>query len=99
MLPTYTEEYRIPSPFYYVIRDAEDEHATLLFHVHTGDYFRVLATICGFAEEVLAAHADDPATVAVRAAVHGMKEDLLFLHDRYEIREKTDAPYRLYTDD
>jgi hypothetical protein len=82
-------EYQIRSPFYFVIRDAENDTERLLFHIQTGDYFAMLATALGFIEEALARTDVDVIPSAELAVLRHMKKDLIFLNARYRICEKT----------
>lgn len=64
----------------------------LLFHIHSGDYFGVLATALGFVEDAL--HSSVRVT-GKRAApseevllVRDLRDDLRYLHDNYDICPK-----------
>jgi hypothetical protein len=84
-------EYRIASPVYFILRDREPAHERLLFHIKTGDYFAMLATALGFIEEALENTETSIIPSAELMVLRNMKKDLLFLHTRYDIREKTNS--------
>jgi hypothetical protein len=62
----------------------------LEFHVRTGDYFPVLATVLCFLEEsVKACESGTPHVTAVTAeAIQSVRNDLLYLHKHYSIERK-----------
>ena len=89
-----TREYRILSSVYLVLRDGEDNIERVRYHVKTGDYFAVLATALGFVEESLENLQNKehgaPASQELNV-LRMLKRDLLFLDERYDIREKAAA--------
>lgn len=73
-------------PSYLLLFDADDERLKgLQFHIEQGDYFPFLATIIGMLGESVAQceNADEESMQA--KFVEGLKKDLLYLHEHYEI--------------
>ena len=69
----------------------DDERlAQLDFHLKTGDYFAVIATIMGFVEDTLAgADAVNPALKERELALlMDLKKDLIYLQEHYRIEPK-----------
>lgn len=79
---------------YLTLRDlyGEDDERIqhLLFHLETGDYFAMLATIMGFIEESLqsAAVKNEPLKERELALIRDLKKDLMYLHENYYIESK-----------
>ncbi len=58
------------------------------FHLKTGDYFRVLATVLGFLEETVAdctCSAVSDMTPLEQEVIKSLRQDLAYLHDNYRI--------------
>jgi hypothetical protein len=70
---------------------SDDAHSRLLFHVKTGDYFAVLATVLGFVEESLSEKAPDALEEKELALVQKLRENLIYLHQNYRIEPKEEA--------
>lgn len=62
----------------------------LKYHLETGDYFPLLSTIMGFMEEAMYECQTGTLTLAPMEAevIRQMREDLIHLHNHYEIRPK-----------
>ena len=87
-----------PEPFFdqsYSCRPKPDpEQLKLLeYHLQTGDYFPLLSTVMGFFEEAMRECQTGPLVLAPMEAevIRQMREDLIHLHNNYEIRPKQDA--------
>lgn len=69
----------------------ETQIERLQFHLDTGDYFRVLATIMGFLEETVengcATVPKEMIDLQCQALTH-FRKDLAYLYDHYEILPK-----------
>jgi hypothetical protein len=70
---------------------SDDAHARLLFHVNTGDYFAVLATVLGFVEESLVERTASRLEEKEVALVQKLRENLIYLHEHYRIEPKEGA--------
>lgn len=69
----------------------DNEHMRRLsFHIETGDYFAMLATIIGFVEETLkgAKSPNQPLQERELLLMQELKKDLVHLQEHYEIRSK-----------
>ncbi len=67
---------------------SEERIERLSFHLKTGDYFPMLATILGFAQETVAGCGcgTDEALVSLEAGVlKNIRNELLYLHENYRI--------------
>jgi hypothetical protein len=63
-----------------------DRLARLHFHLKTGDYFPILATILGFIEETVSTYpAKDAMPCLERQLIQGVRKDLMYLHEYYQI--------------
>ncbi|MDB5274981.1 MAG: hypothetical protein JWO58_3348 [Chitinophagaceae bacterium] len=64
--------------------------ARLHFHVKTGDYFPMLATILGFIEETLDTYPglSDSLPILEKDLIQGVRKDLMYLHEYYQIEVK-----------
>ena len=64
--------------------------AQLRFHLESGDYFRLLATVFGFLEESVKECEVGPITLAPVEAelIQSVRKDLFHLHDNYEIKPR-----------
>lgn len=83
--------YAIVSP-YWIIRDGEREREErLAFHIERGDYFPFLATVVKMLGETAGTYGQ-PVEVALQQSTFAedMRKDLLYLHEHYEIRPRTE---------
>ncbi|MDB5245590.1 MAG: hypothetical protein JWN90_695 [Parcubacteria group bacterium] len=64
--------------------------ARLHFHVKTGDYFPMLATILGFVEETLDTYPEisDSMPLLEKDLIQSVRKDLMYLHEYYQIEVK-----------
>lgn len=82
---------------YFLLRDAEERvdegREKLLFHIETGDYFSMTATVLGFVEEKLMQleranplqESDSPELQLLRST----RDDLRYLNTHYTVCPKT----------
>ena len=81
MQPEYTIREKITLLF--------DSPRNIDFHIRSGDYFSVLATMMGFIEETLAAcgaeHENDSSNEKQRAIARELRHDLRYVQANYEI--------------
>jgi len=73
----------------------DDERIERLhFHLKTGDYFALLATIMGFIEDTLqTAHAmNEPLKERELGLIRELKKDLMYLHENCVIESKNSLP-------
>jgi hypothetical protein len=65
----------------------------LEFHIKSGDYFPLLATIMGFLEEGIRQCEDGFLTIAPieSEVIQNVRQDLLHLHKHYQIQPKQEA--------
>ncbi|MDB5195371.1 MAG: hypothetical protein JWO84_555 [Parcubacteria group bacterium] len=65
----------------------------LEFHIKTGDYFPLLATVMGFLEESIRTCENGFLTIAPIEAkvIENIRQDLIHLHKHYQIQPKHDA--------
>ncbi|MEK9160679.1 MAG: hypothetical protein AAB440_01405 [Patescibacteria group bacterium] len=84
------ERVYVLSPLFYTFRDAADDHRIerLEFHVKSGDYFPMLATILGFVEETIAQCGKSELAERQYTLLKDVKKDLTHLHQKYEIKKK-----------
>lgn len=70
--------------------DIETRRERLIFHLKTGDYFAMLATILGFVEETLERAESKNLELAQKEAAlaRRLREDLIYLQEHYRIEEK-----------
>jgi hypothetical protein len=84
--------YGVLSPYVLVLRDELPEKERLErlnFHLAAGDYFPLLATILGFAEESLSTCSDTEGLSARQVELlRSVKKDLMHLHANYRIVRK-----------
>lgn len=75
------------SPIFFTFRDAEDDRRIerLEFHLKSGDYFPMLATILGFVEETVKDCAKDDVQYGL---IQKVRKDLMHLHKNYRIEKK-----------
>ncbi|MEO6536360.1 MAG: hypothetical protein ABIT47_01595 [Candidatus Paceibacterota bacterium] len=73
----------------YAMTDSE-RLARLHFHLKTGDYFPMLATILGFVEETIASYSTAPDTLPTleKELISSVRKDLMYLHEYYQIEMK-----------
>jgi hypothetical protein len=67
---------------------SEDRAERLSFHLSTGDYFPMLATILGFVQESVqdcACSADNELVPLETDVLRGTRDDLMYLHKNYRI--------------
>jgi hypothetical protein len=64
--------------------------ARLHFHIKTGDYFPMLATILGFIEDTLDTYPASPDTMQTleKELINSVRKDLMYLHEYYQIELK-----------
>lgn len=84
------ERVYVLSPLFYTIRDAADDKRIerLEFHVKSGDYFPMLATILGFVEETLTQCGKSELAERQYTLLKDVKKDLMHLHQKYDIKKK-----------
>jgi hypothetical protein len=65
----------------------------LEFHIKSGDYFPLLATIMGFLEESVRQCENGFLTIAPMESevIQNVRKDLIHLHKNYQIQPKHDA--------
>lgn len=91
-----TEErvYAIPLSNLFLRDVGETEEAVrrerLEYHIKSGDYFNMVATVIGFLEESLKQHcAEDPALEAQEIAIaQNLRKDLMHMNENYRIEPK-----------
>ena len=73
------------------LRDDEGErHDRLMYHISSGDYFNMVATILGFLEESLQQRSTPEAELEVREIklARELREDLRYLNQHFCIQPK-----------
>ncbi|MES2994976.1 MAG: hypothetical protein V4681_03020 [Patescibacteria group bacterium] len=86
----YARAYALPTPLFWVFRDADDDRIERLrFHIEQGDYFPFLATIVGMLRETASScEAVVPEAGAQSTFAEDVRKDLIYLHENYTIAPK-----------
>jgi hypothetical protein len=70
----------------------EDNTDNSLFHVESGDYFAMIATLLGFVEETAAKLEEKDETMKIaRAELQLLKKNLMYLQENYSIEPKKES--------